>query len=65
MMQLHHLVLQLFGLTGGHFHFLGVFVSMELGVVLAQLGLQGIRAQQSQGDEGTRQAALQDVLPQL
>lgn len=64
-MQLHHLVLQLFRLTRGYLHLLAIVVTMHLRVVLAQLRLQGIGAQESQRDEGAGEAALQDVLPQL
>lgn len=65
MVQLHHFVLQFLGLTLGHFHVLSVFIAVHLWVVLTQLRLQGVGAQQGQGDEGTGKSALQDVLPQL
>lgn len=64
-MQLHHFVLQLFRLTRGYLHFFAVVVAMHLWVILAQLRLQGIGAQECQRDEGAGEAALQDVLPQL
>ena len=65
MVQLHHFVLQLLRLTLGHFHLLGVFAAVHLGVILSQLRLQGVRTQQGQCDEGAGKSALQDVLPQL
>lgn len=63
--QLHHLVLQLLGLTLGHFHLLSVFIAMHLRVILSQLWLQGVGAQQGQGHKRTGQPAMQDVLAQL
>jgi len=63
--QLHHLVLQLPGLARRHLQALAVAAAVQLGVVLAQLRLQGEGAQQAQGDEGAGEAALHDVPPQL
>lgn len=63
--QLHHLILQLLGLAMCQLHVLGVVGHVHLGIVLAQLRLQGVGTQQCQCDEGAGQPACQDVLTEL
>lgn len=63
--QLHHLLLQLFGLPRGEPQLFGVVVAVELGVILSQLRQQGVGAQQRQGDERAGQPSAPDVLTQL
>lgn len=63
--QLHHLLLQLFALPGGQAQILHVVRAMHLRVVLAQLGLGSVGAEQRERDKGAGKDAAHDVLPQL
>lgn len=64
-MKLHDFLLQLLGLSWDELELLGIVSAVHLGVVLAQLRLQGVRSQQGQGHERAGQVAVLDVLPQL
>lgn len=63
--QLHHLLLHLPGLRGGELEVADVVEAVLVGVVVAQLRLQGVGAQQGVGDEGAGQPARGDVLAKL
>lgn len=63
--QLHHLLLQLFALPGGQAEILHVVRAVHLRVVLAQLGLGGVGAEEGERDKGAGKDAAHDVLPQL
>lgn len=64
-MQLHHSLLQLPRLVGGEAEVTHVVGAVLLGLVVAELGLHGVGAQQGVGDEGAGQTAREDVVPQL
>lgn len=64
-MQLHHLFLQLFVLSRGQAQILNIICPVELRVILSQLRLGRVGAQQGQCDKGTGKNAMDDVLPQL
>lgn len=56
-MQLHHSLLQLPRLVGGEAEVTDVVGAVLLGLVVAELGLDGVGAQQGVGDEGAGQTA--------
>lgn len=63
--QLHHLILQLFALSGGQAQITYIILSMELWVILSELWLGCVGAQHGQCDKGTGKNSSHDVLPQL
>lgn len=65
LVQLHDPLLQLSGLVRGEAELTDVVAHMLLGIVVAQLGLHGVGAQQGVRDEGAGQPACDDVCPQL
>lgn len=64
-MQLHDPLLQLPGLVGGKAELADIVAHVLLSVIVAQLSLHGVGAQQSMCDEGAGQPARDDVCPQL
>lgn len=64
-MQLHHPLLQLSRLIGRKAEIADVVGTVLVVVVVAELGLDGVGAQQSVRDEGARKPSRQDVVPQL
>lgn len=64
-MKLHHPLLQLSRLIGGEAKIADVVGAVVVVVVIPELGLNGVGAQESVRDEGARKAPWQDVVPQL
>lgn len=64
-MQLHHPLLQLSRLIGRKAEIADVVGTVLVVVVVPELGLDGVGAQQSVRDEGARKPSRQDVVPQL
>lgn len=64
-MELHNLLFELLCLVWGQFKFADVVGAVQVGIVVAQLGLDRVGAQQRQRGEGAGQAPRQDVLPEL
>lgn len=65
LVQLHDPFFQLPGLVRGEAELADIVAHMLLGVIVAQLSLHGVGAQQGVRDEGAGQAACDDVRPQL
>ena len=65
LVELHHLLLHLAGVAGGEVEVADVVSAVLVGVVVAQLRLQGVGAQERVRHERARQAARRDVLTQL
>lgn len=64
-MQLHDPLLQLSGLVRGEAELADIVAHMLLGIIVAQLSLHSVGAQQGMRDEGAGQPACDDVCPQL
>ena len=64
-MQLHDPLLQLPGLVGGKTELTDIVAYMLLSIVVTQLSLHSVGAQQGMCDEGAGQPARDDVRPQL
>lgn len=54
-MQLHHPLLQLSGLVGGKVELADVVGAVLLGLVVSQLGLDGVGTQKGVGDKRARE----------
>lgn len=65
LVQLHDALLQLPRLVGGEAQLAHVVAHVLLGVMVTQLGLDGVGAQQGVGDEGAGQAPRDDVGTEL
>lgn len=65
LVQLNHFVLQLFSVVGREAELADVVAAVLVGVVVAELRLHGVGAQQGQRDEGAGQPARNDVISQL
>lgn len=65
LVQLHDPFFQLPGLVRGEAELADIVAHMFLSVIVTQLSLHGIGAQQGMRDEGAGQAACDDVRPQL
>lgn len=65
LVQLHDALLQLPRLVGGEAQLTHVVAHVLLGVMVTQLGLDGVGAQQGVGDEGAGQASRDDVGTEL
>lgn len=64
-MKLHHPLLQLASLIGGEAEIIDIVWAVVVLVVVSQLSLNGVGAQQGMSDERARQSAWQHVIPQL
>lgn len=64
-MQLHHPLLQLTRLVGSEAEVADVVGAVLLGLVVTQLSLDGVGAQQGVGDKRAGQTPGQHVIPQL
>lgn len=64
-MELHHPLLQLAGLIRREAELADVVGAVVVVVVVPQLGLDGVGAQEGVGDERARQPTRQHVIPQL
>lgn len=64
-MELHHPLLQLASLIGGKAEIADVVGAVVIVVVVPQLGLNGVGAQEGVSDERARQSTWQHVIPQL
>lgn len=65
LVQLHDPLLQLPGLVWGEAELADIVAHVLLGIMVTQFSLHGVGAQQGVRDEGARQAARDDVCPQL
>lgn len=65
MVQLHHSLLQLACLVGRKAEVADVVGAVFLGLVVPELGLDGVGAQKGVGDKWAGQTTGQDVIPQL
>lgn len=64
-MQLDHFIFQLLSVIWRKAKFADVVTAILVGVVVAELGLHGVGAQQGKRDEGAGQPAGHDVVSQL
>lgn len=65
LVQLDHLIFQLLSVIWRKAKFADVVTAILIGVVVAELGLHGVGAQQGKRDEGAGQPAGHDVVSQL
>lgn len=65
LVQLHDPLLQLPGLVWGKAELADIVAHVLLGIMVTQFSLHSVGAQQGVRDEGARQAARDDVCPQL
>lgn len=65
LVQLHDPLLQLSGLVRGKAELADIVAHVLLGIIVAQLSLHGVGAQQGMRDEGAGEPACDDVCPQL